>query len=318
MFKFFKKKEVIPETQEKKSWLSRLTGGLSKTTAKISSSLVSLFTNRKIDDQLCEELEDVLIAADFGVKTSAEFVASLRKEKFNKEATPEEISQKLIELITIKLTPFARSFAITSKPHIILVCGVNGNGKTTTIGKLAKKFQDEGKKVLFAAADTFRAAAVEQLQVWADRVGTDCVTGAVNADPASVAFQAVEKAKSEGYDVVLIDTAGRLHNKTNLMEELQKIKRVINKQDEAAPHEIVLVLDATTGQNALSQVETFNQIIGLTGLIVTKLDGTAKGGVVVALADKFNLPIYAIGVGEQVEDLGDFSAEEFARALFRV
>jgi len=299
------------------TFLSRLSSGLSRTSQRLGSGISGIFTGKKLDEAALSQLEDLLIAADLGASVAAELTERLARQKFGKEVSEAEIKAALVEQITVILAPCAIPLRIdaTKKPHVVMVAGVNGNGKTTTIGKLAAKMKAEGKTVCLAAADTFRAAAVEQLQVWGERTHSTVITGEANSDPASVAYRALEQAKAVGMDVLLIDTAGRLHNKTDLMAELQKITKVLHKLDESAPHSVLQVLDATTGQNAISQVETFRAIAGVTGLIITKLDGTAKGGIVVALARKFGLPIHAVGIGEGVEDLDTFNAEDFARRL---
>lgn len=298
------------------NWLSRLTSGLSKTSSQLSSGITGIFTKRKLDDDALEELEEVLIAADLGPKVAARLVAEFAKERFGKEVSDQEVKEALAAQIAALLEPVAVPFAPEVKtPFVVLIVGVNGNGKTTTAGKLALQLRQSGKKVMLAAADTFRAAAVEQLKIWSERARVPIVTAPEGTDPASVAYQAVEKAKAENIDVLFIDTAGRLHNKQNLMEELGKISRVIKKIDESAPHAVIQVLDGTTGQNALAQVEAFRNVIQVTGLIVTKLDGTAKGGVVVSLADTFKLPVHAIGVGEGIEDLQAFNSLDFSRSL---
>lgn len=318
------------------SWFSRLKQGLSKTSSGLSSGISDIFTKRRLDDEALEELEELLISADLGAASAASIVAEFAKGRFDKEIAPEEVKAALAEVIAARLKPYTKPLELSRHPersegshrtasdtsplaqddvHVVLVVGVNGNGKTTTIGKLAAQFKADGKRVCVAAADTFRAAAVEQLAQWASRVGCDIVTGAHEADPASVAFKALEQAKASKADVLLIDTAGRLHNKANLMEELKKITRVLQKIDAGAPHSVLQVLDSTTGQNALAQVEAFKEVADVTGLIVTKLDGTAKAGVIIALAEKFGLPIHAIGVGEGVEDLQPFDASDFARSL---
>lgn len=305
------------ESQEKKGWFARLKAGLSKTSTNISEGITGIFTKRKLDDEMLEELEELLIAADMGATTAAKVVAEFGKSRYDKEISPEEVKSALSGHVAALLSPVAVPLNIRSANalHVILVVGVNGNGKTTTIGKLTAQFQQQGHKVMLAAADTFRAAAVEQLKVWGQRNACPVITGPEGSDPASVAYKAVEEARAQGADILLIDSAGRLHNKNNLMAELEKIVKVIKKVDESAPHDTVLVLDATTGQNALSQVEAFKSMANITGLIVTKLDGTAKGGVVVALADKFKLPIHAIGVGEGIDDLKSFEAQAFADNL---
>ncbi|MDX2074615.1 MAG: signal recognition particle-docking protein FtsY [Alphaproteobacteria bacterium] len=296
--------------------LSRLKSGLSKSSNKITEGVSAIFTKRKLDAAMLEALEELLITADMGAAVAAEITAALGKERLGKELSLEEVRAVLAEKIAGMLRSSSPAALLSAaKPTVIMVVGVNGNGKTTTIGKLASKFKAEGKKVMLAAADTFRAAAVEQLQEWGRRSELPVITGAHEADPASVAFAAYEKAKAEGADVLLIDTAGRLHNKANLMAELQKISKVLKKIDEAAPHHVLMVLDATTGQNAISQLAAFKEMVQVDGLIVTKLDGTAKGGVIVALAKQFQIPLHAIGVGESIDDLQDFQASEFARNL---
>lgn len=298
------------------SWLARLKEGLSKSSGKISEGLKDILVRKPLDDAMLAEIEEVLIAADLGVETAEQLVQELKKKRFGKEVAPEEVRETLAESITETLAPYARPLDIDEhKPFVVLVVGVNGNGKTTTIGKLASSFKAQSKKVMLGAADTFRAAAMEQLKVWSDRADVPIVMGAEGADPASVAYASVEEAMKEQADVLFIDTAGRLQNKSNLMQELQKLVKVIKKIDPSAPHAVLQILDATTGQNAYRQVETFKKMIGVTGLIVTKLDGTAKAGVVVGLADQFKIPIHAIGVGEGIEDLQPFEAEAFAKGL---
>ncbi|WP_417674607.1 signal recognition particle-docking protein FtsY [Pseudodonghicola sp.] len=273
-------------------------------------------TRRVLDDEMLEQLEELLIASDMGVDTALRITANLAEGRYGKKVSTEEIKELLAAEIARIMEPVARPLPIYAKrPQVVLVVGVNGSGKTTTIGKLASQFKAAGKSVVIAAGDTFRAAAVEQLQVWGDRAGVPVLTAPEGSDPASLAFDAMTKAQEDGADLLLIDTAGRLQNRTDLMEELAKIVRVIRKKDETAPHNTLLVLDATTGQNALSQVEIFKKISDVSGLVMTKLDGTAKGGVLVALADKFGLPIHAIGVGEQIDDLAPFDPEDFAAAL---
>ena len=298
-------------------FLSRLTQGLSRSASKLTDGIGAVFTRRKLDDAALEELEDILIAADLGTEVTRRIIANFRRTRFGREVTDAEVRQALAEEIAEILAPVARPLVINSDraPHVVLVVGVNGNGKTTTIGKLALQYREAGLKPMLAACDTFRAAAVEQLQVWGQRAGAPVVAAPANSDPAGLAFDALTRAKAEGHDVLLIDTAGRLHNKTALMEELQKIIRVIRKQDPSAPHTVLLVLDATTGQNALQQVGVFRDMVDVSGLIVTKLDGSARGGIVVALAEEFGLPVYAVGVGEQVGDLKPFFPMEFARGL---
>ena len=307
-----------PEPEvEKKGWLSRLREGLSKSTKKVAESITGLFTKKKLDQQTLDDLEDALIQADLGVAVAARLVGKLSKERFGKEVTEEEVRAAFADDIAEILQPVAVPLTIDAarKPHVVLVVGVNGSGKTTTIAKLAGLYKGEGRSVLLAAGDTFRAAAVEQLKVWGDRAGVPVVSKQTGADAAGLAYEALERARAEKTDVLLIDTAGRLHNKTNLMEELAKIVRVIRKLDPEAPHSCLLVLDATTGQNAHAQVETFKTMSPVDALVVTKLDGSAKGGVLVALAEKFKLPVVAIGVGEGIDDLQPFEARAFARGL---
>ena len=271
---------------------------------------------RVLDDAMLESLEDLLIQADMGVDTSTRVTANIARGLYGKKVSTEELKQALADEIARIMEGVARPMPIyPQRPQVVLVVGVNGSGKTTTIGKLASQFKAAGKSVVIAAGDTFRAAAVEQLQIWGQRAGVPVLTAAEGSDPASLAFDALTKAQADGADLLLIDTAGRLQNRTDLMEELAKIVRVLRKKDPGAPHNTLLVLDATTGQNALLQVEIFRKIADVSGLIMTKLDGTARGGVLVALADKFGLPIHAIGVGEQIEDLAPFDPEEFAKAL---
>ena len=309
--------EVEKPEPEKKGWLSRLRDGLSKSTKKVAESITSLFTKKKLDQQTLDDLEDVLIQADLGVAVASRLVAKLGKERFGKEVTDEEVRAAFADDIAEILQPVAVPLTIDAarKPHVVLVVGVNGSGKTTTIAKLAGLYKGEGRSVMLAAGDTFRAAAVEQLKVWGDRAGVPVVSKQTGADAAGLAYEALERARAEKTDVLLIDTAGRLHNKTNLMEELAKIVRVIRKLDPEAPHSCLLVLDATTGQNAHAQVETFKTMSPVGALVLTKLDGSAKGGVLVALAEKFKLPVVAIGVGEGIDDLRPFEARAFARGL---
>jgi fused signal recognition particle receptor len=302
---------------EKKSWLSRLKEGLSRSAGKLAGGITGLFTTRKLDQATLDQLEEVLIASDIGVTVSAKLIADLAKDRFGKDVSELEVRERFAADIGEILQPVAQELAIDKarKPHVVLVTGVNGSGKTTTIGKLAHLLRTQGNKVMLAACDTFRAAAVEQLRVWADRAHAGFVSGKQGADPAGLAFEALEKARAEGSDVLLIDTAGRLQNKKDLMQELAKILRVIRKLDPTAPHSVLLVLDATVGQNAHSQVEIFREIVEVNGLVITKLDGTARGGVLVALAERFKLPVAAIGVGEGIDDLRPFDAQAFARNL---
>jgi len=298
-------------------WFSRLKAGLSRTSAKIAESINTVLGRATLDDATLAELEDALIAADLGPRVAARLVESLRKEKFEKGITDRAVREALARSIAAILQPVAQPFAIDARnrPEVLLIVGVNGSGKTTTIGKLAKRLIDQRRKVVMAAGDTFRAAAVSQLKVWGERVGATVVTGPEGGDPAALAFTALERARSDGADALLIDTAGRLHNKADLMAELAKVVRVIRKLDPATPHQCLLVLDATTGQNALQQVEIFKSMVNVTGLVVTKLDGSARGGILVALAERFGVPVVAIGVGETIDDLNSFIPEEFARSL---
>ena len=299
------------------SWLSRLKSGLSKTSDKLTGGITDLLSKRKLDDDTLESLEEILITADLGASVAARLTGNLAAKRFEKEADEQSVRTELANDIADILEPVTTPLNISGdhRPHVVLVCGVNGSGKTTTVGKLAKQFQDDGKTVMLAAADTFRAAAIEQLQVWGERSNCPVVTTQLGADSAGLAFEALEKARAENVDILMIDTAGRLQNKKDLMAELEKIIRVIKKIDGSAPHSCLLVLDATVGQNAHAQVEVFRDLVNVTGLVLTKLDGSAKGGVVVALADKFALPIHAIGVGEGIDDLKPFEAQSFARSL---
>ncbi len=298
-------------------FLARLKQGLSRTTEKLASSITAVFTKRKLDDAALEELEDLLIAADLGTAVAGEVIANFRRSRFGKEVTDQEIKTALADEIAAILAPVAQPLVIdrARHPHVVLMVGVNGTGKTTTIGKLAQFYSEQGLRCMMVAGDTFRAAAVEQLQVWGQRAGCEVITGAQDADPAGLAFDALSKARAANIDVLLVDTAGRLHNKSALMEELRKIIRVLQKQDPSAPHSTVLVLDATTGQNAIQQVQVFKDMVDISGLVVTKLDGSARGGIVVALAEAFAIPVHAVGVGEQAADLRPFDPGEFARSL---
>ena len=314
--------DINTETQEKPSeggFFSRLVKGLLKTKQNIGAGFRSFFLGKKIDDDLFDELEEQLLIADIGVPTTNKIIKNLTEHASRKQLQDAELlyQQLKVEMVEI-LKPVAKPLVIdtTKKPYVILMVGVNGVGKTTTIGKLARKFQNEGKSVMLAAGDTFRAAAVEQLQVWGERNNIPVVAQSTGSDSASVIFDAMQSAAARNIDILIADTAGRLQNKNNLMDELKKIVRVMRKYDETAPHEIMLTLDAGTGQNAISQAKLFNEAVGLTGITLTKLDGTAKGGVIFAIADQFNLPIRYIGVGEKIEDLREFNAEEFIEALF--
>jgi len=303
--------------ESKLGWLGRIKAGLSRSSSRLAQGIGDLFTKRKLDAQALEELEELLIAADLGVSTATKVTARLAKNRFDQEISPDEIKQALAEEISAILAPVAKPLALdpARKPHVVLMVGVNGSGKTTTIGKLAKYYRGQGLKVTMAAADTFRAAAVEQLKVWGERTGCPVVAREQGADAAGLAFDALSEAAKRGDDLLLIDTAGRLQNKADLMAELQKMVRVLKKQDPSAPHDVLLVLDSTVGQNAHAQVEIFKELTQVTGLVMTKLDGTARGGVVVALAEKFGLPVHAIGVGEGADDLRPFEAQAFARSL---
>ncbi|WP_420548850.1 signal recognition particle-docking protein FtsY [Curvivirga sp.] len=298
-------------------WFSKLKAGLSKSSNKLVGGITDVFTKRKLDDDALEELEDILIAGDLGPQTAMKLTEALAKNRYDKEISDEEVRTVLSEEITKILEPVAKPLEINKShnPHIVLVVGVNGSGKTTTIGKLAKHYSESGLKVMMAAGDTFRAAAVEQLKIWGDRTGCSVVARDTGADAAGLAFDAIEQARNENADVLLIDTAGRLQNKKDLMAELEKVIRVIKKLAPDAPHDVLMVLDATVGQNAHSQVEIFRDTVGVTGLALTKLDGTAKGGVLVALAEKFALPVHVIGVGEQADDMRPFEANAYARSL---
>ncbi|MCA3563260.1 MAG: signal recognition particle-docking protein FtsY [Methylocystis sp.] len=303
--------------QPKLSWWQKLTSGLSRTAGSVSGGITSLFTKRKLDDATLEALEDLLIQADLGVDVAGRISAAVGKGRYDKEIAPDEVRAILAEEVAKVLAPVATPLLIDEavKPFVILMAGVNGSGKTTTIGKLASKFRAEGKRVMLAAGDTFRAAAIEQLKVWSERTGAPIITREQGADAAGLAFDAVTAATREGIDILLVDTAGRLQNRAELMAELEKIVRVMRKVDASAPHAVLLVLDATVGQNALNQVELFGKTAGVTGLVMTKLDGTARGGILVAIAEKFKLPIHFIGVGEGIDDLEPFAAQDFARAI---
>ena len=309
--------EAEPEPVKKKGWFSRLREGLSKTSSKLTENITAIFTKRKLDSEMLQELEDALIQADLGVDMAIRITEEVARGRYDTEIAPEEVRAVLGAEVAKVLEPMARPLELDSanRPHVILVVGVNGTGKTTTIGKLSHQFAQADKSVVIAAGDTFRAAAIDQLQIWGDRTGAPVVSGKEGADAAGLAYDALEQARERDADVLLIDTAGRLQNKADLMEELAKIVRVVKKLDESAPHSVLLVLDATTGQNAVSQAQAFKEIAGVTGIIMTKLDGTARGGILVAIAEKFALPIHAIGVGETVEDLQPFDAYDFASAI---
>jgi fused signal recognition particle receptor len=306
------------ESEEKKPGLfARLSSGLSRTASALSDSLSGVFTKKRLDAETIAALEEALVRADVGTALAAKLTAEVAKGRFDKQISEAAVRALLAGAIAKVLAPAAKPFVIdrTKKPFVVLVAGVNGTGKTTTIGKLAARLHGEGHKVVLAAGDTFRAAAIEQLRIWGERAHAGVIAREPGADAAGLAYDALQKARADGADVLLIDTAGRLQNKAGLMAELEKIARVLKKQDETAPHAALLVLDATTGQNVLSQVEAFHAALPLSGLIMTKLDGTAKGGILVALADRFGLPIHYVGVGEGLGDLQPFDAAAFARAL---
>ena len=310
--------EILAEpAPAKTSWFQRLRSGLAKTSSQLTRGITDVFTKRKLDATTLDELEDLLIQSDLGVETANAITKRLKAERYDKSIAPDEVRQVLASEITRVLEPVAKPLLVdrTRRPHVILMVGVNGTGKTTTIGKLAEHYRKEGLNVMLAAGDTFRAAAIDQLKIWGSRTGAAVVAREVGSDAASLAFEAVTEAKAGGFDLLLIDTAGRLQNKDGLMQELEKIVRVIKKVDPEAPHDVLLTLDATTGQNALSQVEIFGKRAGVTGLIMTKLDGTARGGILVALAAKYQLPVHAIGVGESADDLQPFNAADFANAI---
>ncbi len=310
--------EPSPEVAEPKlTWFQRLRAGLFRTSSQLTGQISALFTKRKLDEETLQDLEDLLIQADLGVETAMRVTDTLSSERYGKDVTGEDVTRIMAAEIAKVLKPVARPLALdlSHKPHVILVVGVNGTGKTTTIGKLAAKLSGSGLKVMLAAGDTFRAAAIEQLKIWADRTGSTFIGTKLGADAAGLAYDAFEQARAQKSDVLIIDTAGRLQNKTELMAELEKIVRVLSKLDPDAPHTVLQTLDATTGQNAMNQVEIFRNVAGVNGLIMTKLDGTARGGILVAIAAKHKLPLYFIGVGEGVDDLEPFEADEFARAI---
>ena len=315
-----KKKEELKiekDPKKKKNWFQKLETGLFKSSEKISQGVKKIFVNKKLDIQTLNDLEELLIMADLGPSAAEKLTAELANEKFDKNIKPEEVKTFLAKKIEETLVDVAKPLILNNSktPSVVLVVGVNGTGKTTTIGKLAHQYSSEGKKIMIAACDTFRAAAVEQLQIWAERSNAEFVKSSQGCDSAGLAYEALEKAKSKKIDVLFIDTAGRVQNRTELMEELAKIIRVIRKLDPESPHHCLLTLDATTGQNAVSQVEIFKEMAEISGLIVTKLDGSAKGGILLSLAEKFSLPVHAIGVGEKIEDLQSFEAQEFAKSL---
>ncbi len=301
----------------KPTLFARLKKGLNRTASNFSNSLTAVFTKRKLDSAALEELEDLLIAADLGPTIAASVSGKLAENRFDKEICGDEIRSALADVVADILLPVAYPLRIDAenRPHVILVVGVNGTGKTTTIGKIAHNLTSDGKSVVLAAADTFRAAAIDQLQIWGERAGATVVQRDLGADPAAVAYEGLQTAQARNADVLLVDTAGRLQNKSNLMDELAKVARVLDKLDEGAPHDCLLVLDATTGQNVLQQVEVFSKVCNVSGLVMTKLDGTARGGVLVAVAERFSLPVHYIGIGEGIDDLQPFAAREFARAV---
>jgi fused signal recognition particle receptor len=306
----------MSDSTQKQSWWQRLSGGLRRTSSSIGGAISDLVSKRKLDAAMLDELEEMLIRADLGVDVAAKISAAVGEGRYDKAIAPDEVKAVVAAEVEKVLAPVAKPLAIEgAKPFVILVSGVNGSGKTTTIGKLAARFRAEGEKVMLAAGDTFRAAAIDQLKIWGERTGAPVIARAPGSDAASLAFEALTAAKAQGVDILLIDTAGRLQNKAVLMDELEKIVRVMKKVDASAPHAVLLVLDATVGQNALSQVEIFQKVAGVTGLVMTKLDGTARGGILVALAARFGLPVHFIGIGEGVEDLAPFTARDFARAI---
>jgi fused signal recognition particle receptor len=300
----------------KRSWWNRLREGLARSSSSIGTGISDIFTKRKLDDAALEELEDVLIRADLGVATATRISEAVGKGRYDKDVSPDEVKAILATEVERVLAPYAKPIEIDArKPFVILVVGVNGSGKTTTIGKLAAKLTGEGKSVTLAAGDTFRAAAIAQLKIWGERLGCPVVAREQGSDAAGLAYEAIEAAKASGADVLLMDTAGRLQNRAELMAELEKIIRVMKKLDPEAPHACLLVLDATVGQNAMSQVDIFGRVAGVTGLVMTKLDGTARGGILVAITERFKLPVHFIGVGETAEDLEPFAAKDFAEAI---
>jgi fused signal recognition particle receptor len=304
-------------TETRAKWWQRLTGGLKRTSSALGGAVSDLVTKRKLDASTIGEIEDLLIRADLGLETTGRIAAALGGGRYASGISPDEIKAVVAAEVEKTLAPVAQPLAIDSakKPFVILVAGVNGSGKTTSIGKLAAKFRAEGRTVMLAAGDTFRAAAIDQLKIWGERTGAPVIAREAGADAAGLVFDALRAAKERGVDVLLVDTAGRLQNRSELMDELHKVVRVMKKVDATAPHAALLVLDATVGQNALSQVEIFSKVVGVTGLVMTKLDGTARGGILVAIAAKFQVPVHFIGVGESVDDLAPFSARDFARAI---
>jgi fused signal recognition particle receptor len=308
--------QTAPESGEKKGWWGRLAGGLKRTSSSIGNTLDNLLNKRPLDPAMLDEIEEALIRTDLGIEAAMRVSDAIAKGRFKENPTADDVKGIIADEVAKILEPVAKPLVVAgAKPFVILVVGVNGSGKTTTIGKLVSKLSAEGRKVVLAAGDTFRAAAIDQLKIWGQRTGAKVIAREPGSDSAGLAFDAIGTAKADNADVVIIDTAGRLQNRTELMGELEKMVRVIKKVDESAPHAVLLVLDATVGQNALSQVEVFGKIAGVTGLVMTKLDGTARGGILVAIAQKFGLPIHFIGVGESVDDLSPFSPRDFGRAL---
>lgn len=306
----------MSESGESKSWRDRLFGGLKRTSEKLGENLTGVFTKAALDEQTLDEIEDALIVSDLGPTMAARVRVRLAEGRYNKVLTEEYLREVIAEEVEKVLAPVAKPLAFTGgRPQVILVIGVNGSGKTTTIAKLARQFQEQGRSVMLAAGDTFRAAAIGQLTIWAERLGIPIVAGKEGGDAAGIAFEAVKQATDKGIDILIVDTAGRLQNRTELMDELAKIRRVLGRIDAASPHDVVLVLDATTGQNALSQIAVFRDVAQVTGLVMTKLDGTARGGMLVAAAEKFGLPIHAIGVGEKIDDLRPFDPRDMAQAI---
>jgi fused signal recognition particle receptor len=308
--------DTTPE-KSRMSWWRRLSSGLKRTSSSIGAAVSDLVTKRKLDRAMLEDIEDVLLRADLGTEVAARIAAAVGVGRYDKSISADEVKSVVAAEVEKVLAPVAAPLVIDEgkKPFVILVVGVNGSGKTTTIGKLAARFSAEGRKVMLAAGDTFRAAAIEQLKIWGERTKSPVIAGAQGSDSASLAFNALSAARDGKFDVLLVDTAGRLQNKAELMKELEKVVRVVRKVDDTAPHAVLLVLDATVGQNALSQVEAFHRTAGVTGLVMTKLDGTARGGILVALAEKHRLPVHFIGVGESIEDLAPFTARDFAQAI---
>ncbi len=306
-----------PQDKPKQSWWQRLSAGLKRTSGSIGGALTDLVSKRKLDRAMLEDIEDVLLRADLGTEVAARIAAKVGEGRYDKDVSAQDVQEIVAAEVEKVLAPVAKPLLIdeSQKPFVILVVGVNGSGKTTTIGKLAAKFTAEGRRVMLAAGDTFRAAAIEQLKVWGERTNVPVVARAHGSDSASLAFDAASEARADNRDVLLIDTAGRLQNKAELMVELEKVARVIRKVDASAPHAVLLVLDATVGQNALSQVEAFRKTAGVTGLVMTKLDGTARGGILVAISETYKLPVHFIGVGEGVDDLAPFTAHDFALAI---